>query len=209
MADTMTSDHFKDATRVDRIEADCWGLLQAAVHDKSCGWRLPVLATCSHGELRQRTVVLRKVDAQSRMIFVHADVRSPKIKSIDGNQNVSWLFYDAMRQVQLQLMGLATVHTDDDIAEQVWQDETEFSLRGYMAPYVPGSVRLSPESNLPDEIRHSVPDRVQLSAARANFAVISCSIDTADWLLLRPEGNLRARFIYEGSSVSHADWLAP
>lgn len=209
MADTTTFDHFSDVTDLDGIEAGCWRLLQAAVQDKSCGWRLPVLATCSNGEVRQRTLVLRKVDAPGRRIFVHTDVRSPKYNSIRSNPNVSWLFYDAVRQVQLQLTGFATVHTDDDVADGIWRDEAESSLRGFLAPFVPGSVRPEPESNLPNSIRQSIPDRRQLSAARDNFAVISCLVATADWLLLQADGNLRARFRYEGGATSTADWLAP
>jgi len=209
MADTTTPVYFGDVTRLELIEADCWRLLRAAVQDKSCGWRLPALATCSNGELRQRTVVLRKVDAQSRGIFAHTDIRSPKLKSTNTNPNVSWLFYDAVRQVQLQLTGIATLHSADDVAEQLWRDEPESSLRAYLAPYVPGSVQPAPESNLPDEVRERIPDRHELSAARPNFAVISCDVDAADWLLLRAGGNLRARFTYEAGAVSTADWLAP
>ncbi len=209
MDNTTTPDYFRDVTDLHGIEADSWRLLQAAVHDRSCGWRLPALATCSNREVRQRTVVLRKVDDQPRRIFVHTNIRSPKLKSINNNPNVSWLVYDAVRQVQLQLTGLATVHTDDDIAEQIWQDETELSLRGYLAPYVPGTVQSAPESNLPDDVGQRIPQREELSKARANFAVISSAVDTADWLLLRPDGNLRARFTYEAGAVSTVDWLAP
>jgi pyridoxamine 5'-phosphate oxidase len=209
MADTTTPDHFSDVSRLDQIETDCWRLLQAAVPDRSCGWRLPVLATCANDEVRQRTLVLRKVDAPSHRIFAHTDVRSPKLKSIRSNPNVSWLFYDANRQVQLQVTGFATVHTDDNVAEQIWHDEPESSLRAYLAPYVPGRIRPAQESNVPDEVRERIPDRHELSTARANFAVISCEVDTADWLLLRANGNLRARFTYESGAISTVDWLAP
>ena len=209
MADTRTPDHFSDVTRLDGIEADCWRLLQAAVQDRSCGWRLPALATFLNNEVRQRTVVLRKVNVQSRRIFVHTDIRSPKYNSILSNPNVSWLFYDAARQVQLQLTGPATVHTDADIADRIWRDEPESSLRAYLAPHVPGSVRPAPESNLPDDVEQRIPERDELSTARANFAVISCEVGAADWLLLRPNGNLRARFTYEAGAVSTIDWLAP
>ncbi|MEO2012973.1 MAG: pyridoxamine 5'-phosphate oxidase family protein [Fuerstiella sp.] len=209
MADAETSEHFSDLINLSAIETDCWRLLQAAVHDKSCGWRLPALATCFNGELRQRTVVLRKVDTPSHRIFVHTDVRSPKLKSIRSNPNVSWLFYDTTRQVQLQLTGFATVHTDDDVADRVWGDEAESSLRGYLAPYVPGSVQPAPEFNLPPGVQGRIPLRHELSAARANFVVISCAVATADWLLLQAHGNLQARFTYESGAVSTADWLAP
>ncbi|MCP4509137.1 MAG: hypothetical protein GY826_22405 [Fuerstiella sp.] len=209
MTDAVKSKHFSDPVDLNTIEYDCWHMLRAAVHDRSCGWRLPVLATCSNGEVRQRTVVLRKVERSARRILVHTDLRSPKLKSINNNPDVSWLFYDAVCQVQLQLTGLATVHTDDKIAEQLWQHETESSLRGYLAPYVPGTVRSVPESNLPDDMRQRIPQRDQLSAARENFAVISGAVKIADWLLLRPDGNLRARFTYEDGSVSSGNWLAP
>ena len=209
MADAATSEHFNNLIDLRSIEADCWNLLQAAVHDKSCGWRLPVLATSANGQLRQRTVVLRKTDAPARRIFVHTDLRSPKCNSVLSNPRVSWLFYDAVRQVQLQLTGPATIHTDDDVADRIWHAEAESSLRGYLAPYVPGTVRPAPESNLPNTVRERIPDRSELTSARANFVVISCVVDAADWLLLRPDGNLRARFAYEDGAVSTADWLAP
>jgi len=209
MADAATSEHFSNLIDPGTIEADCWSLLQAAVQDKSCGWRLPVLATCANGELRQRTVVLRKIDAHSRRLFVHTDLRSPKCNCIRSNSDVSWLFYDATRHVQLQLTGRATIHTDDDVADRIWHDEAESSLRGYLAPYVPGTERPAPETNLPNAVRQRIPDRSELTSARANFAVISCVVGAADWLLLRPDGNLRARFTYEDGATSTMDWLAP
>ena len=208
-AERNTPPSFADPSDLNAIEAECWNLLSAAVHDRECGWRLPVLCTSETGTPRQRIVVLREVNVARRMLFVHSDVRSAKIAAIQANPRVSWLFYDAARQVQLQLTGTAVVHVEEHVTDWLWQKEPVASLRGYLAVFPPGAVCGGPETNLPEHVLGRIPEPGELLPGRKNFAVISSVIESAEWLMLRREGNLRAVFRYEGGQVASSDWLAP
>ena len=200
---------FTDTESLLRIFEDCWSELQRAVDDRSSGWRLPVLATTEPSGCRQRVVVLRAVDVKRRTLFAHTDVRSAKVESIRQQPLVSWLFYDAGLQSQLQLQGTATIHTDDETADRFWQSEPESSLRGYLAPHAPGVVSGTADINLPDNVRGRIPQRDELAAGRQNFAVISCVVRAAEWLLLQQSGNLRARVVYDESGQQAAEWVCP
>ena len=200
---------FSDCDDLGVIESDCWKLLAAAPHDRDCGWRLPVLATFGEQVPRQRTVVLRAVDPESRQIFCHTDVRSPKVKVIRDHPLVSWLFYDASRQVQLQLVGEATVQTAEPETDWLWQQEPAASLQGYLATYPPGTVRPHCETNLPADMPTKMSSREELAHGRENFAVICSTIKNLEALILRPNGNRRVVYSYTGSGVASADWLAP
>lgn len=208
-ADSPAADLFSGCDDLTAIEADCWQLLSSAPRDRHCGWRLPVLATSGEIVPRQRTVVLRHVDAESRKVYIHTDVRSPKVASIRSNPMVSWLLYDSSRQIQVQIVGHATVLTQESDTEWLWQQESESSLRGYLAPYVPGQVCERRESNLPAEWESSTPTRAELNQARGNFAVICSTACTLEFLILRPNGNIRGIYSYSGVERPSAEWLAP
>jgi len=200
---------FSDITSLQQIHACCWSELDRGVTDREFGWRRPVLGTSEPGGCRQRVVVLRSVDAKHRTLFIHTDIRSAKVASIQRQPSVSWLFYDAAAMVQLQLNGTATLHTADATADRFWNSEPESSLRGYLAPYSPGTACQQPEPNLPEFVINRIPSRDELIAGRDNFAVISCVVETMEWLLLRRQGNLRARFCYQPTGTMTSEWLAP
>ncbi len=200
---------FDDTNDLNCIEADCWQLLTRAVTDRECGWRLPVLATADGTGLRQRIVVLRAVDAARRTVWAHTDVRSAKVKAIQDAPHVSLLFYDTTRQIQLQLSGMATVETDTVDCDQIWNTETAASLRGYLAPFAPGTIREESATNLPDEFRDRMPTREELTDGRKNFAVIKTVTQSMECVILSRHGNRRAVFQYHDKNLISADWLAP
>lgn len=205
---TEAAIQFPNPLSLPTVLEDCWKSLERSASDRNSGWRLPILATAGGFKMRQRIVVLRKVVSADRSVFAHTDARSPKVDAIQQNSHISWLFYDHTTMVQLQVEGTARIHTTDDVADEVWAAESESSLRGYLAPYPPGTIRNSSEFNLPKSVLGRIPDRSELAAARNNFAVISCEVQSIEWLYLRREGNLRALFEYSGDDVK-TDWLAP
>lgn len=191
------------------IEADCWRLLQTAVSDRNCGWRLPILATTTDGSPRQRIVVLRSVDTAKRQIFAHTDARSSKVVALGNNPQVSWLFYDAAHQVQLQLNGTATVLTKTAETQWLWDQESEASLKGYLAPLPPGTICSEAETNLPNDLGKRIPSREELKVGREHFAVIQSTPLTAECVILRRSGNQRITFRYAAEKVIEANWQAP
>ena len=199
---------FSGELDLDEWDREIWQRLVEGASDRNSGWRLPVLGTALNGKPRQRIVVLRQVDAASRTILVHTDIRSAKIEEISSEPVCSWIFYDAANQVQLQLAGEVRIHTDDDVADSLWCSETETSLRGYLAPLSPGTRCSEPETNLPDNVKDRIPSRDELAAAKKNFSVLSCRIRSAEVVVLRRSGNLRAKFDYSNEELD-AHWVAP
>ncbi len=172
-------------------------------------FRTAVLTTQGSDGPRSRTIVVRSACADTGSILLHTDQRSTKVTEIQNCPNGSLLCYDSTAQVQLILSGQLSIHTDDDIAEQVWDQSAATSLRTYLAPHAPGTVLAGPNCNLPEEFRRRVPDRSELIAARANFAVIRLQLVLIEWLQLHRKGNLRLRMRLRQGTLTHADWIAP
>lgn len=189
------------------IESSIWQELTNAVESRS-HWRFPVLATTHNGEPRARTIVLRSVDLESRNLVFHTDARSPKVDQLNSNADVSLVFYDHDRLVQLAVAGHATLHFDDAVANQQWTATPPSSRRAYLGAFVPGTPTAEPEANLPTEFVGRVPEASELQPARVNFAVIVVDVESIDWLKLDRSSNLRARFSY-ATEPSSMTWVAP
>ena len=212
MTDSAPAVQFRDLTDLSQIQQDIWMSLQRSVTARDCGWRLPVLATRSGDTVRQRTVVLRRVDTAAGCLFAHTDHRSPKVAQLRADSTVSLLFYDHAAATQLVVTAVASVHTDDALAAEFWESEPESSLRGYLGPHPPGSPADQPDSNLPAEFLGRVPQRGELTPARINFAVIRFRVTAIEWLHLSREGNLRAVFPAtetSGDGPLSGGWLHP
>ena len=199
---------FSDSEDLLEIETACWNLLTASVGDRTADWRLPVLGTISANGPRQRTVVLRGIDRDNRSLLFHSDIRARKISDITTTPNASLLFYDRQLQVQLSVSAKATVHQTDQVAEQLWKSESTASLRGYLAPFAPGTVADRAETNLPAAMRQQLPTEAEIQDGRQNFAALVLTMEKTDCVMLRRSGNLRAEFDYTSEEVKR-NWLAP
>ena len=207
MTDSRT--WFANRSDLSEIHDEVWQRLAAAPADPQCGWRLAVLATADPKQVvRQRTVVLRRVEPATRTVYIHTDVRSGKIRSLQQQPECSWLVYDAQSQVQVILTGTATIYATDDVADDFWNEQPEAGLRCYLGPLAPGTVCEKPDFNLPESVQGRIPERHELAEGRSRFAVISSRIHTVEWLSLSREGHLRAKFEIDGDEVRGV-WLAP
>lgn len=203
------SQFFTDTSSLDLIEADCWKLLTKASGDAKADFKLPVLASVSADGVAQRIVVLRSVDVETGSLLIHTDVRSAKIRQLRDNPVASLLFYDKAKKVQLRATAVASVHTDDEIADQLWQSESATSIKCYLGPLAPGAICSEPEHNLHAEFLAAIPDRSQLEPARANFAAVHFVVKQLDWLQLNRSGNLHAEFNYADDRSVSGNWTAP
>ncbi len=184
--------------------------LQNAVVATRHPWHLPGLATIAAHGPEVRTVVLRAVADDAATLTIHTDARTPKIAQLRRDNRVSLLFHDANRQTQIVMRGEASLHSDDDIANEQWAQSAPSSQLAYMAPLAPGVVVEGPWTNRPQEFQGRLPAPAQLQSGRPNFMAIVCHIRQIDWLWLQPDGNLRARFDYETPQTPPTgQWLAP
>ena len=186
--------------------------LKRAVVDAKHEWHLPVVSTIDlQGRPTGRTVVLRRVewsdDGAPRLVF-HTDVRSRKTTEIQACSDVSWVFYDRRRKIQLRAMGVATVHHRDDHADEGWSRTSLSSRRCYLAPVAPSTVLEHWDPNLPPELLKASPDQTGSEAGRSAFAVVSTLVGQLEWLELHHDGHRRAQWTWTTDGVQ-AVWLAP
>ena len=79
---------------LESIQEYIWHQLAKAPHQKRHSWRTAVIANIVNGQrVLQRTIVLRKASASSRLLRFYTDTRSTKIQPLPNNDAFSWLFY--------------------------------------------------------------------------------------------------------------------
>ncbi len=159
-------------------------------------YHTPALVSLDGGQPSARTVVLRRVDATQRQLICHTDIRSPKVQAFREQPNAAWLFYDRDGKTQLRIEGTVRVHHDDELAKTQWLASAERSRMCYATSTAPSTAVSGPEPSAP------------LTSGVDNFAVVNCTVRMIDWLFLRHEGHLRARFTWQ-QEAWRGEWLAP
>ena len=191
------------------IEEESWtSLLEGSLRTKD-PFHQPVFGTISNDTPALRTVVLRKIIPESREIFLHTDIRSRKVEEIKNNANVSWLFYNFEKKLQLRINGIATLHTDDAIADEAWNITGMNSRKTYLIQAAPSSVTDVPENSLPASFADRDPTPEESMEGRKHFCVIVTRALQLDWLWLNSKGHKRALFTYNDGEGFKAEWLIP
>ncbi len=206
MSATIMIDHI--SYDLPSLHTFIWKLLVKATHQKQDAFRTPVLATYGTHGVNQRTVVIRKVLEKERALLFHTDIRSPKVQEIQANNQVHWLFWNPRNSMQLRMKGYATIHSNDQLTESIWEKGSPASLKLYMNPYIPGSPQSVPISGLPQHIEQGRLTHADIIEGKKNFCVIQCRIIEMDWLLLRAEGHVRALF-QKRDEIWHYQWITP
>jgi len=185
-----------------------WKLLHEGVRNFKHPYHRPALATTDGSQPQVRTVILRGFSEKERTLICHCDARSPKVSQIRNNPEVSWLFYDPEKWMQLRLSGTASVHRRDNTAEIQWKKVRPQHRINYSSEIPPGAPAEKPTSGLPDFLHHTAAKLLDHPAARQNFAVIVCRFHELDWLLLKLSGHIRAKFHWEDNRMN-ASWVIP
>ena len=202
----------KNATESDALDGildQVWHMLRRGVTHSRDPFHYPVLGTMGEVGCRMRTVILRQFSLPDRVLVCHTDSRAPKFKEIEDCSNVIWLFYHPKKQIQLRITGKASLHMDDQFADDQWTETKITSRLNYCAVQPPGTTVESPMSRLPDFLLNKVPTLVNTVKGRKYFAVIACKIQSIDWLELRMIGNRRALFTWDEEDQLNVAWLIP
>jgi hypothetical protein len=171
-------------------------------------FHFPALVTGGSHPADARKVILRAFSKTGRFLICHSDIRSAKIKRIQENSQVSWLFYDSRTSFQLRVSGPATLHTNDPLADEQWKTVRATSRMNYLTALPPGHPIDSPSSGLSTLFSEKVIKSLHQDAGRENFAVIQGRIERMDWLVLGVTGHLRALFSWDQENLE-ASWLVP
>ncbi len=190
------------------ILAATWASLADGVAHARDPFHTPTVGTIRDGVPQLRTVVLRHADRNTAQLGFHTDARSLKRDDLTASPNLAWHFYDRERQIHLRILGHASTHTDDEVADRAWASVTPLGRRCYGQVLRPGQPTEQPDVSLPflGDLEADEPDTI--ARCRENFCVVRCELTEIDWLNLRFEGHQRARFTREGPDWSWC-WIAP
>lgn len=199
---------WKNPTSHGEILKRAWKHLDLGVIDAKHPFHTPVFATENGNAPSLRTVVLRRFWRKPAGLAFHCHVGSPKIEQVKNNPNVSWLFYHAEKKLQLRIKGVAEIHTEDALAEEQWHSTGLFSRRCYIGK-APTQISKKPTHGMPEEIVDKRPTKEQSEEGRANFAVISSTINSIDVLELDVKGHRRSLFVWNENGNLETKWLTP
>ena len=183
---------------LDDLEAAVWRELSRAALDKHHEWRTPVLATVEHADpplADARTVVIREVDAEARLLRIFSDARAAKLAQLAAHAQGTLVLWSKRLGWQLRLRVQLEGLTDGLAVSSRWARlKLSPAAQDYLSPLAPGQ---------PVDASQASEDGAP-AAERGHFAVIEAVVQSLDWLELHPEGHRRARFDAEG-----ARWLVP
>jgi len=88
-------------------EIEC--LLIRGVKDRKSSFHYTMLSTINNKIPESRTVILRNFNKDIFELNIHSDLRSEKINQIETNNNVSCLFYDDKKKIQIRINGIEKI----------------------------------------------------------------------------------------------------
>ena len=177
-----------------------WKHLIQSIDDLANPWRLPAIGTQGTNGPTVRTMVLRSVDLQKRTLSVYTDIRSEKIPNFRKDPRIALLFYNDKTKQQVRAHGRSTIQHNNKTTELAWNKIELKNQYDYSAILPPGSKINPPSIN---QI-----DKINLTNAYLNFAIIECNITKIDWLQLSSNGHNRALFNWSGDT-SIKNWATP
>ena len=175
--------------------------IQKAKHD----YHSFVFSTISKNSPESRTVILRDFDEHKPAIWFHSDIRSKKILHLEENENVSALFYDKSRKVQLRINGIADIEEDIEHNKKIWDSMRPESKLCYMGPYAPSQKISQFEPNILKKSAHDL-DQEDEHLGLSRFCRIRIKIKKLDWLKLDYKGHQRLEFKF-GKKIK-TQWIA-
>lgn len=186
-----------------------WKGLSNALVSHQHPFRQMILGTLSQGLPDLRMVVMRGAEEATGMIYFHTDRRSPKAIAIRQQPAVSILWYDAVQKIQLRTAARAEVLESGPLVEQRWAATGISSRRCYMAHWGSSQPVGHPSIGFDSLYAEQLPDLEATEIGRQHFAVVSCSIQSIDFLQLFYNGHHRARLLYQQGVLQGGEWLVP
>lgn len=185
-----------------------WNMLFQATVKRNHPMRTPVLATCSGTIPFVRTVVLRDVDTRSHQLFFFTDSRSDKVDQLRENEDMTSLFWDPGKKVQIRCRGKATLEQGTDRCRELWDQLNAAGRSSYAALMAPGTKVDEYTTGLPEGWSNNWPDD-KTDAAFAHFMLLIQDVTEIDGLHLEQNGHQRALFTRRKDDNWDMSWLIP
>ncbi|WP_169630345.1 pyridoxamine 5'-phosphate oxidase family protein [Flavobacterium sp. ASW18X] len=112
--------------------------LQTALNTYSHPFRYFTCGTIASKTPKQRTVVLRAIEGDFKLIF-YTDKRSAKVEQLRNNSTISALFYHPEKKIQLLFTGNATIVTETKELQKIWTQLSDKAKKDYTTKKAPGS----------------------------------------------------------------------
>ena len=177
-------------------------VLENAIENRRSLFHTPVLSTFSDSKINCRVIVLRAFDPEKRILRIHSDSRSRKIKDVSENSDATLLGYDPGLKIQLKLHGSIDTHYQDNIADLAWKDSQEMSKVCY-------SISESPGKEIDDPGKYDVDsENINIDEGYKNFAIINFHFNSLEFLYLRSSGHRRSIHVWETEEL-RSNWMVP
>ena len=196
-------------TDIKFVEHICWQMLSDAAKDRKHPMHTVVIGTAAGALAHMRTVVLRRVDIETRKLYFHTDIRSAKIDQIRATGQLSWLAYDPSRRSQLRLSGPTILHHGDELARLHWEKTQHYSRRCYLLPDGPSQPLMHDVSEVDERLSSFSYSKEESEAGFDHFVVVETQVDSMEWYYTYSRGNRRALFSYHAGALVSQAWLTP
>jgi general stress protein 26 len=182
------------------IEAE----LKKAINDINHAFKWPVISTINGNQPNLRTVVLRNTGTQPLTLTFYTDSRSQKIKELESNRNLTWLFWDAETQTQIKVVSQTTIEQGTIRNQEIWKSMHIGAKAAYLTRSAPSTPLTTPSNGLPVDFFEK-----ELEQNNEYFTIVDCIVSEVEWLQLSRGNNLRARFSIDKEKGMIATWLVP
>ena len=176
---------------LDKGELKIWDLLAQGAVNKKSKFHTPTLSTINGNAINSRTIILRKVDNKTKMLFFYSDSRSRKVLNIIQNNNVTVHLYEPRFKLQVQLYGYANIENKTEKTKGIWNSLNNFSKKNYLSTISPGE-----KINSLDNLNYNADNE----EAFYNFSLINFKVSKIECLQLLNINNIRVEFVYTESS---------
>ena len=176
---------------LDKGELKIWDLLAQGVVNKKSKFHTPTLSTVNGNMINSRTIILRKVDNKTKMLFFYSDTRSRKVLNIIQNNNVTVHLYEPRFKLQVQLYGHAKIENNSEKIKNIWSNLNSFSKKNYLSALSPGE-----KIDSLDNLKYNTDNE----EAFYNFSLIYFKVYKLECLQLSDIKNIRVEFVYTESS---------
>lgn len=192
------------------IESLAWRKLVNGAVKKKNGFRSMFVATINNnGEASIRTVVNRKADEFDKKIYFHTDIRSRKIESLQRDNRISLLFYDAKQRIQIAIKANVVLHVNNDLQKNRWQATSSQARLGYMTIDAPNTKSDDPTLGYNEKFATNKPSDAESNVFKENFVVVECQVYELEFLYLDYLGNRKANYFYKNGTMIDCFWAVP
>jgi len=183
--------------------------LTRGVKDRKHTFHTPVFCNIDDENIiESRVVVLRQFNSPNMVLNFHTDFRSPKIFSLQQNNNSLFVFYDHKLKIQLRIKTTSTINNQNKVTEEIWEKTKLFSRKCYLTEKAPSSYTSLPEDGINENLGGREPTLKESEKGYKNFTVVQNQIQQIDWLYLAASGHRRLKIILE-KKIPSFQWIIP